>query len=216
MRNLLFALVAMSAAGCAMMLPDDYVEVRNSPEMAKYWQQYLESSESGHGVTMFVPSWCNLVDMHKKDRGYCFPIYYVEHNSLAEKPFFFRQLEKLSTQMDFDCREWAKAGMEKNGYKVLSVESIPLKKEMVSETAGIFLSGASLVLADAADVRKEVKVFKAFYIVFANDMFSYGHMSVTTHDALEEQAAWEDLVKFVKFLQSYNWLMGRCHPGYNR
>ena len=73
--------IVLLAAGCTHYsnVPyQSYIQVRNQPEMAENWKVF--SATSKHATTILMPAWCNIEELDNSERGYFFPLYYLEHN----------------------------------------------------------------------------------------------------------------------------------------
>ncbi len=200
--------IVLLAAGCthySNVSYQSYIQVRNRPEMAENWKVFSETSK--HATTILMPAWCNIEECDNSERGYFFPLYYLEHNRSQNKDLFNRNKD---FKFSVTTAEWLKKASFLRDKKIVDVTEIPHKKIKISEDAYLFSKGAAVSYISADGKEKKVTLMFAMIMVYSNGMFSNAIMTTTLHNPAELMGYEAELRNFAAFLMAHNTKLPKC------
>jgi len=184
----------------------NYVQVQHLPEMSKAWESFR--SQYSHATAILIPEWCKIEEINNPNRGYFFPLYFLQHNSVQNQDFFN---SKHSTyKINLNASEWAKNIITIRKGKVTDIVEIPEKRTKVSEHAYIFYKGATVSYISADGKSTKDTILSATVIVYSNGIFSNAMMTTTVHNISELMKYESELLSFVDFLKQNNIKLPKC------
>ncbi len=202
-------LAALICAGCASNNHEKadtaYIQVQDLPEMTVAWNAF---NKYPHATALLIPSWCKISDMRNPDRGYFFPLYFLQHNSEQTRSFYDKKVATFEYKADLKS-EIRKVVTAKKG-KIIEVTDIPVCKLKLSDTSFIYHYGATAKFTDVDKQTKKYSVIYGMAIVYSNGLFTNAMSATTIHNDTEMLKYQQELCNFANYLQKNNIYLPKC------